>query len=107
MRTSYRKPRTGIAEAPCASLYPSINSTYPYTIVRADDTYSIHIEHDTAGKPLLFFIITKHLVRTWGYVHSNKPRHIRLNSCSMMSYVYQMTLCYQVTTNMATGKYHR
>ena len=44
----YRKPCTGIAEAPCASLYPS--STCPHHIVvRAYDTYSIHIKHDATG----------------------------------------------------------
>ena len=49
----YRKPYTGVAEAPCASLYPS---TYPHYIVRAYDAYSIHIKHDTAGKLLLIII---------------------------------------------------
>ena len=43
-------------------------------VVRADDTYSMYIEHDTACKLLLFIIIStyKYLVRTWGYIHKQQ-----------------------------------
>ena len=36
---------------------------------------------------------------------NNNTIYIRLNCCCMMSYVYQMTLCYQVTKKIDTGKY--
>ena len=62
----------------------------------------MHIKHDTEGK-LLFTPITDYTWYVLGATYvSNNALHIRLDCCCMMSYVNQMTPCYQVTTKMGT-----
>ena len=103
---SYRKPCIGIAEARCDSLYPS--STYPYHIVRAYDAYSIPGTYQTwyNGQTDVYHNIKLNTRYVLGATYiSNNTLHIRLKCCCMMSYVYQMTLCYQVTAKKATDKY--